>query len=77
MYANGLGVVSSHVVAYALYSLSATIDPSEINKASNNRKTLSELMQAKENLAAQKLTREMSKPGNVLKALDKYEKNSL
>jgi TPR repeat protein len=37
MYVNGQGVPESSVVAYALYNLSAAVDPSDGNTATNNR----------------------------------------
>jgi TPR repeat protein len=73
-YANGQGVPESKVIAYALYNLSAANDPSSDNKATNNRTGLIENMTVPETEAAQNLTREMAKSGNLLKALDQYMK---
>jgi TPR repeat protein len=75
MYQYGQSVASSKVVAYALYNLSASIDPSTDNKAPNNRAAMASEMTPKMLDAAQALTNEMSKPGNMLKALDAYIKN--
>lgn len=72
-YANGQGVAMSRVVAYALYNLSAAQAPSYNTGAAYKRATLANEMTAKEIEAAQKLTREMAKPGNLLKALDRYD----
>jgi TPR repeat protein len=76
MYRNGNGVSSSNVVAYALYSISASINPSNMNPATENRTTLAESMSQKEFQAGQDLTREMAKPGNLLTALDTFVKNT-
>jgi hypothetical protein len=72
MYAKGWGVSENGVVAYALYNLSAAGDPSESNGASGNRSAIMESMTNREIEMAQQLTREMAKPGNLLKALDNY-----
>lgn len=72
MYADGQGVPQTNVVAYALYNLSASIDPSSANKATNNRANLADSMTNREIEAAQALTRELAKPGNLSKALDQY-----
>ena len=72
MYKRGQGVTSNQVIAYALYNLSATNDPSKENKAVANRAELAESMSVKEIEAAQTLTRDIAKPGNLPKALDAY-----
>lgn len=77
MYANGNGVPLSKVAGYALMNLSAASDKSVEGGASNLRENLSELMSDKEIEAAQSLTRELAKPGALLKALDKYIKRPL
>lgn len=74
-YANGQGVVSSRVAAYALYNVSAASDPSDENRAAGHRARLAESMPTREIEAAQDLSREIAKPGNLLKALDRYVKN--
>ena len=74
MYEYGRGVPSSPVAAYALYNLAAANDPASVNKASANRTRLIHTMSPKEIEAGQALTRELSKPGNLLKALDQYVK---
>ena len=75
MYENGQSVASNRVAAYALYNLSASIDPSDTNPATANRARLSKLMSNMGIEAAQNLTREIARPGNLLKALDKYANN--
>jgi len=75
MYANGQGVTANRVIAYALYNLSAANNSSKENKAIANRAELAESMAAKEIEAAQTLTREIAKLGNLQKALDSYAKN--
>ncbi len=72
MYSRGKGGVSDKVAAYALYSVSAMKDPSSSNPASNNVGTLSAALSASDLLRAQSLAQEMSKPGNLLAALDAY-----
>ena len=69
MYYLGRGVVENRVAAYALYTLSAATDPSPNNSASGYRAEVSKYMSAKEIEAGQALTREIAKPGNLLKAL--------
>lgn len=70
MYANGLGVDVSRVVAYALFTLSAASNPSAANNSTVNREELAGLMSKKEIEAARNLTQEMRKPRGFLKALD-------
>lgn len=60
------------LAVYALYNLSAAGDPSSANKATANRADLAGSMRTREIEAAQNLAREMTKPGGVFKALDKY-----
>jgi hypothetical protein len=74
-YVNGQGVPESKVIGYALYNLAASNDASADQKAKDNRTNLAGSMSAKEIEVAQDLTRELIKPGNFLKALDKYAKN--
>lgn len=76
MYENGWGVNASRVIAYALYNLSAATDPSTENKATANRAGLAAAMSTEEIAAVQKLTQEMLKPRNLVKALDDYTKPS-
>jgi len=71
MYEIGQGVPSNRVAAYALYNLSAA---NGAEKATAYRTELVPSMSNKEIEAAQALTRELGKPGNLLKALDKYIK---
>ena len=75
MYEKGQGVAANSVVAYALYNLSATNYPTKENPAIANRAKLTKSMTAKQVDAAQALTREMAKQGNLLKALDQYVKS--
>lgn len=76
MYGTGQGVSASYVIAYALFNLSAAIDSSKNNKATELRAVVFGLMQPDEINAAQDLTRELEKPGNLLNALDNYVKAS-
>jgi hypothetical protein len=69
MYINGQGVPQDYVIAYALYNLSATGDPSSDNPATNNRSNLTARMTPQQITAGQELTRRMMKMG-VLKAID-------
>jgi TPR repeat protein len=69
MYAEGQGVAPDRIVAYALFDLSATNDPSKDNFALENRSILVKQMSAGELNAGQRLSREMARPGNLLKAL--------
>lgn len=69
-YQYGVGVTSSRVAAYALYNISAANDPASTNLATKNRMKVMEAMSPKEIEAGQALTRELSKPGNFLNALD-------
>jgi TPR repeat protein len=71
MYSKGRGVPQLKA-AYALYNLSASIDPSDANKATANRKIIQDQMSSAELDAGQALTREMDRPGNLGKALDAY-----
>ena len=75
-YANGRGVPQSNIVAYAFYNLSATNKPSEDNNAISNRKAIANEMTEQEIKQGQKLSSEMSAPGAILKALDRYIKAS-
>jgi alpha/beta superfamily hydrolase len=69
MYMDGQGVPANRVIAYALFNLSGT------NSATENRARVTTSMSAQEVSAGQALTRELGKPGNLLKALDTYSKN--
>jgi hypothetical protein len=68
MYDNSQGVPQDSILAYALFNLSATGDPSSGNNATNNRSILAEKMTPQQIAAAQKLTRLMMEMG-VLKAI--------
>ena len=72
IYAQGLGVPSNRVVAYGLYSLSASVASSGNNETTMNRTKLAESMSSKDIDTAQALANEMAKPGQLLIALDQY-----
>ena len=74
MHAQGQGVAASRVAAYALFNLSEANDPSSANKGRENRTHLAETLSPQEMEAGQALTRELGRPGNLLKALDRYIK---
>ena len=69
MYANGKGVRQSSIIAYALYNLSETGDPSSSNEAISNSAALTRSMSNFEIEADQVLNRELSKSNNLLKTL--------
>jgi len=73
MYENGRGILTNVVVAYALYNLSATIDPSSNNSATDRRDNLVKGMTVSQTEKAQALTqRMMNKQIGVIKALKQY-----
>jgi len=69
LYANGWGVPQNLVVAYALFNLSATNDPTD-QLAYGNREFVSKRMTPFQLEAGQRLTIDLMKPGNLLKTLD-------
>ncbi len=71
MYYNGDGVAANLVVAYALYNVSAARDPT-LKTTAVNRENLAKRLSDKEIAAAQDLAQELSKPKNLLAALDRY-----
>jgi uncharacterized protein len=71
LYKDGKGVPESRIVAYALYTLSAATDPGSGNNATSNRANLAKEMAVREIESGQLLIKEMGKPGNLLKALDR------
>ena len=71
-YANGQGVPRLKSVAYALYTLSASMTPSNATKATANREAIQAELTPAELEAGQALAREMAKPGNWGKALDDF-----
>lgn len=73
MYANGEGVAKNLVIAYALQNLSQAAG-NELARSNLSKNETA--MQASEIAAAQHLSREMSKPGNLLNALDTYAKRN-
>jgi len=77
MYDHGRGVTSNRVIAYALFSLSASKALSNSSNAARNRSILELSMSPKEINVAQDLMRELEKPGNLLKVVDKYARNPL
>ncbi len=72
MYANDLGVRRSKIMAYALWNISAVNDPFGENRSKKNRTEIASSMSQSEIEEGQALSREMTKPGNILKALDAY-----
>ena len=79
-YANGLGVKKTPTVAYALLNLSefsfskSNAPPKHRNSIQEEISDVAKEMSASEIKAAEALMQEMSKPGNLLKALDAYLK---
>jgi len=74
-YYKGLGVPQNNVVAYALWDVAAAQASSGnacASQASKVRSVLAANLTAQDIKAAQALSREMSQPGNLLKALDRY-----
>jgi hypothetical protein len=76
MFEYGVGVEPDRAVAYALYSFSASNNPSENNRAGANLSRLIASLSASELEAGQRLAQEMTKPGNLLRALDAYLEKS-
>lgn len=72
MYAKGQGVPSNRVVAYALGKLSQAGDPVKGLESTPQNDPLGQTLSSKEIEAAQALTREITIPGNLLKALDNF-----
>ena len=73
LYSSGRGVPINKVAAYALFNLSAALDASSRNSnALRNRALRARSMSRQEIEAGQALTRQMSQPGNLLRALDQY-----
>ena len=76
-YETGTAVPQSRVAANALYNVSIVNDSTDGNRnAVIFRTALIKTMRLDELKSAQDLTAEMSKPGNLLKALDQYMKAS-
>jgi hypothetical protein len=75
MYESGEVVPQSKVIAYALYNLAYANDPSDGNKARNNRDKLVKDMSPRELEAGQMLTANLAKPGMFIMALDAAEKS--
>ena len=74
LYNAGQGVARDPVAAYALYTVSAEREPRD-NPAAGHRTDLARGMSAAEIERASLLAREMTKPGKLLKALDRHLKN--
>ena len=72
LFTTGRGVAPNRIVAYAFFHLSATNDPTRDNKAAANRNGLAATMSEQAIESAQILSRELGKPGNLLKALDAF-----
>ena len=66
------GLGPNLVVAYALYNLSATGDPSAANNAIRNRDRVREALSPRALDAAQALTRALARPGNFARALQEH-----
>lgn len=73
MYEHGQGVPEDKVLAYALYNLSAAIDPDETNKA--NRDRIAGDLSRDELIEGLALTQALMQPGNFAKALDDRMEN--
>jgi hypothetical protein len=71
-YLEGKGVSKNKIIAYALTNLSAERQSSTDNPASKLRIEISQNMTNQEIKTGQALTKEMSRPGNLLLAIDKY-----
>jgi TPR repeat protein len=72
MYAYGTGVPENRVVAYALYNLSATNDPSDENNATRFRRTLAAQLTPGEIEKGQALTRQVRSPSDLSKVMRGY-----
>ena len=75
MYANGSGVQQDKIVAYALYNLCIANDSSDTNRILFNRVKLAMDMSIGEIKAADALTLEIAKPGNLLKSIEHFITN--
>jgi uncharacterized protein len=73
-FAKGNGVRKSAVVAYALWSLSATTDPSPSNRAVKGRTVMAANMSEQEIADAEALALNMAEPGKLLSVLDTFVK---
>ena len=71
IYESGVGGIKNDVVAYALYNLLSN-DKSASIEATKNRANLANSMTNAQIEKAQALTKEIAKPGNLLKAIDTY-----
>ena len=76
MYSNGHGVQQDQIVAYALFNLCAENNRFDTSRILVNRANLAMSMSMGEIKAADALTREMGKPGNLLKSIEDFITNS-
>ncbi|MER1941175.1 tetratricopeptide repeat protein [Castellaniella sp. FW104-16D08] len=74
MYEAGRGVPKDYVIAYALYNLYSAKDLSHGGDTAYDREKIAKKMSPQQIGAGQKLSREMNRPGNFLKALNQYTK---
>jgi TPR repeat protein len=72
LYANGQGAPQNKVIAYALFNPAVARDSSGDERATQVRAWLATQMTQQEIKAGQALSQEMSRPGNLLNALDQY-----
>lgn len=76
LYETGRGVPQSTVVAYAIYNLASVLHPWNTNGATNTKMcadlAFGGYINNREIKVAQALSRELAKPGNFSRALDKY-----
>ena len=72
MYEGGQGVQQDRIVAYALFSISSALDEDEDDVSPENLDAIAKEMSPTEIEIAKALAVEMSKQGNLLKALDAY-----
>lgn len=71
MYYNGQGVPDSTAIAYALFNLAQAAGD---KVAAKNLRLLRQVMSSREVAAAQQLSRQMAQPGQLLAALDRFQK---
>lgn len=76
MYDNGQGVNRSRVVAYALHNYLASKNFASKEEYSDNRDKVAKNMNSQEIEAGQELTQQMLKQGNLIEALDNYNRKA-
>lgn len=74
MYAWGQGVTKNVVIGYALWKVSANVKRDIEGPAAKNYGKLAKSMTPQELEAGENLAEEMGRPGNLLRALDAYER---